>query len=46
MNEPLLRSIYETLDLDLHPSYELLPGGRDIENYNSYVQAIGVTLEL
>ena len=46
VNEPLLRSIYETLDLDLHPSYELLPGGRDIENYNSYVQAIGVTLEL
>ena len=46
VNEPLLRSIYETLELDLHPSYELLPGGRNIENYNSYVQAIGVTLEI
>ena len=46
VNEPLLRTIYETLELNLHPAYELLPGGDSIDQSNNFVQAIGVTLEI
>lgn len=46
VNRPLIRSIYETLDAQLHLSHELLPDGKNIPQYNNFVQAIGVTLEI
>lgn len=46
VNEPLLRTIYETLEMNLHSSQELLPGGNTVMQYNSLIQAIGVTLEI
>ena len=46
VNVPLLRSIYETLEIQMHRSSELLPEGTDIQQYNSFVQAIGITLEI
>ena len=46
VNEPLLRTIYETLEMNLHSSQELLPGGKTVMQYNSLIQAIGVTLEI
>lgn len=45
-NLPLIRTIGETLEADLHPSYKLLPGESSIPQHNSFVQAIGVTLEI
>lgn len=46
MNVPLIRTIDETLEADLHPAYVLLPEGENDPQYNSFVQAIGVTLEI
>ena len=46
VNEPLLRMINDSVELRLHSSNELLPEGTNISQYNSFVQAIGVTLEI
>ena len=46
VNEPLLRMLYESLELELHPAHELVSDGQSIDQCNSYVQAIGVTLEI
>lgn len=46
MNLPLIRTIDETLEAELHPSYKLLPAGESSPQLNSFVQAIGVTLEI
>lgn len=43
---PLIRSIYETLEARLHRSDELLTDGDTIPQYNIFVQAIGVALEI
>ena len=43
--QPLADTIGEMLDLQLHPATELVPGGDGIESCNSYVQAIGITME-
>ena len=40
--EPLREAIGEALDLEVHPASEMIPGGKDIENCNSFVQAIGI----
>lgn len=45
-NLPLIRAIGETLEADLHPSFKLLSGEDSIPQHNSFVQAIGVTLEI
>ena len=43
---PSLReSIAETLDMRVHQADELVPGGGDLENSYSLVQAVGITLE-
>ena len=42
---PLTDFIGEMLDMDLHPAYELIPGGEVIPECNSYVQAIGIAIE-
>ena len=42
--QPLVNTIGEMLDLQLHPASELVPGGDDIENCNSFVQAVGIAL--
>lgn len=41
---PLLQSIRDTLDLNLHPAADLLPGGA-VENDNALLQAIGITMD-
>ena len=46
LNVPLVRSIDDTLDVDLHLSHELLPDGENIPQYNSFLQAIGITFEI
>lgn len=43
--QPLADTIGEMLDLQLHPATELVPGGEGVESCNSYVQAIGITME-
>ena len=43
--EPLREAIGEALDLEVHPASEMIPGGKDIENCNSFVQAIGIAAE-
>ena len=43
---PALReSIAETLDMRVHQADELVPGGEDLENCYSLVQAVGITLD-
>ncbi len=46
VNESLINMIGETLDADLHPAYVLLPNGANDPQLNSFVQAIGITLEI
>lgn len=46
VNVPLIRTIDETLEAELHLPSELLPDGENIQQSNSYVQAIGITLEI
>ena len=41
---PLSQTIGDMLGLQLHPASELVPRGEDIENCNSFAQAIGITL--
>lgn len=42
---PLREAIGEMLDVTLHDASELVPGGEEITECNSYVQAIGITFE-
>lgn len=37
-------SISEMLDIQLHPASELVPGGESVQDCNTFVQAIGMTL--
>ena len=41
---PLTDAIGEMLDVRLHPAAELVPGGDTIEDCNSFVQAVGITM--
>ena len=45
-NEPLVRTIGDTLDAELHPASELVFDGDKISQVSSLVQAVGVTLEI
>lgn len=42
---PLTDAIGEMLDMRLHTASELVPGGDDIPECNSFVQAIGITMD-
>ena len=42
---PLAEIIEETLDMEVHKAAELVPGGDQIPECHSYVQAIGITYE-
>ncbi|MBQ3391820.1 MAG: pilus assembly protein PilM [Lachnospiraceae bacterium] len=44
--EPLRETIRDSLDLDVYPASELVPGGEEIEDCNSFVQAIGMAMEV
>lgn len=41
---PLREAIGGTLGLEAHPASDLIPGGEEIEDANSFVQAIGVAV--
>lgn len=41
---PLAETIGDMLNIQMHPASELVPGGEDIDECNSYVQAIGIAL--
>ena len=43
--EPLRNAIRDMLDVELHDASELVEGGRSIEDCNSFLQAVGVTME-
>lgn len=45
MIRPLIQTIGEMLDVRIHPAEELVPGGEAIEECNSFVQAVGITME-
>lgn len=40
----LCKAVSETLEMNIHPASELIPGGAEIENCNALVQAIGIAL--
>lgn len=42
---PLINSIRDMLDLELHPGEELVPYGSGIESCTAFVQAIGITMD-
>lgn len=42
---PLREALADTLDIEVHPASELIPGGDEIEHCNSFVQAIGIAVE-
>ena len=42
---PLREAIGEMLDMQLHPASDLLPDGNGLPDAETYVQAIGITLE-
>ena len=42
---PLRQSIADTLDMRIHQSDELIPGGQTVEGINSLIQAVGITME-
>jgi len=42
---PLVESIRDMLDLELHPGEELVPNGSGIDACSSFVQAIGITMD-
>ena len=44
--EPLRETIRDSLDLDVYSASELVPGGEEIEDCNSFVQAIGMAMEV
>ena len=41
---PLAETIGDMLNIQMHPASELVPGGEDIEECNTYVQSIGIAL--
>ena len=43
--QPLAETIGDMLNIQLHTADELVPGGEDIEECNSYIQAIGITMD-
>lgn len=43
--EPLRDALRDMLDVELHDASELVAGGASIEECNSFLQAIGVTME-
>ena len=43
--EPLREAIGEALDMEVHSASEMIPGGKEIENCNSFVQAIGIAVD-
>ena len=43
--EPLREAIGNMLDLDILPAGSLVPGGDDIEDCDSFVQAIGIAMD-
>ncbi len=45
-NQPLVNTISDTLEAELHPASELIPDGEHILQSNIFAQAIGVTLEI
>ena len=42
---PLREALADTLDMEVHPASELIPDGVEVENGNSFVQAIGIAVE-
>ena len=42
---PLRETIEQTLDVNIHPASELIPGGGDIPECGRFVQAVGITLD-
>ena len=42
--QPLADTIGEMLNIQMHPAFELVPGGDRIEECNSFAQAIGIAL--
>lgn len=44
MIEPLCEAIFDTLDMTLHRAEELVPGGTEIENCNTFIQAVGIAM--
>lgn len=45
MIRPLTDAIDDMLDMEMHPASELVPGGDNIPECGSFVQAIGITFE-
>ncbi len=43
--EPLRETLREMLDIDIHGAEELVAGGESIEECNSFLPAIGITME-
>jgi type IV pilus assembly protein PilM len=41
---PLKRAITETLDMNIHPAAELIPGGASVDMDYSVLQAVGIAL--
>ena len=42
--EPLVETIGDMLDIQLHTAEELVPGGESVNECNTYVQAIGIAM--
>ncbi len=42
---PLVETILDMLDMQLHDADELVPGGSSVPECNTFVQAIGITLD-
>ncbi|MBR2729023.1 MAG: pilus assembly protein PilM [Lachnospiraceae bacterium] len=45
MIAPLREAIRSILDMQVHPASNLVPSGGEIENCNSFVQAIGIAID-
>ena len=43
--QPLADTLADMLDIQLHSAEELVPGGDHVEECNSFVQAIGITID-
>ncbi len=44
-NLPMYEIIDEMMDIELHTAEDLLPGGENIEECNSFIQAIGIAMD-
>lgn len=42
---PLRQNIADALDMNVHPASELAPGAGGLEDSNSFVQAVGITMD-